>query len=171
MLMLLLPLAACVSNVSSGSQNTVAERMAYTIEQNAMGEFVFCLNLDCPAISPKVLAESYGPANVPAYQANAAGYNTFNVFFNLGSSRLGAKAVQKLEVMLPKLREADIIYLRGWADSIGGKNSRINRKLAHDRAKKIQNWLKSKNVRGQIKIASVPACCNQQNTRSVHISW
>lgn len=98
----------------------------YTVEQNQLGEFVFCRNEECSGFERKVLAEQ------PVYAQTQTNLqkDEIRVFFNLGSSHLGAEGVRTLKRVLPKLKNTQTVYLRGWADSIGGRNTAINRRLA-----------------------------------------
>lgn len=144
------------------SETIYAERAEYTVEQNEIGEFVFCLNDDCRSYERKVLAE------MPIYTLPV---RSVRVFFKLGSSRLGAEAARTLRDVLPNLKNTDTVYLRGWADSIGGRNTAINRKLSRQRADTIKKWLIRQGVRSKILTHSQPACCNQDNTRAVVITW
>lgn len=170
-LICLLLVAGC-AGVDVPSNTADINRESYTIEQNNIGEFVFCLNDDCQAYERKTLADI--PAYVPPAsvsverQPNRA---DVRVFFNLGSSRLGAEAIKTLRELLPKLKNTDTIYLRGWADSRGGRNTAINRKLSRQRAQVIKRWLLKHGIRARITTQSQPACCNQDNTRVVVITW
>lgn len=102
----------------------------YTVEQNKLGEFVFCRNEECSGFERKVLAEQ------PVYAQTQTNLQKeeIRVFFNLDSSHLGAEGVKTLKRVLPKLKNTQTVYLRGWADSIGGRNTAINRRLAKQRA-------------------------------------
>lgn len=172
-------------------------RLDYAIEQNGVGEFVFCKVGECLQPTPKVLAETVTTtpiADIPmptqnlpvAYFPNdweklrnkqqnkpkKSISGSLKISFSLGSSRLGAGAVKNLQGSLPKLIKAETIHIRGWADSSGGKASAINKHLAQERAKKIRTWLVERKVpASKIKIQSNPACCNRDNTRQAVVSW
>ncbi|EMT0236320.1 OmpA family protein [Neisseria gonorrhoeae] len=139
----------------------------YTVEQNQLGEFVFCRNEECSGFERKVLAEQ------PVYAQTQTNLqkDEIRVFFNLGSLHLGAEGVRTLKRVLPKLKNTQTVYLRGWADSIGGRNTAINRRLAKQRAAVIGKWLRKHNVSAKIRTASSPACCNSDDTRTVVITW
>lgn len=163
-------LSACATQ--QAAQNQLAGRMDYTIEQNEIGDFVFCRSGDCPAVSKKVLAEVgslYAPVSLP--QAAQGQGEPVTVFFSLGSSRLGVESRNGLSAVLPKLKNIEVIYLRGWADSIGGKQTAINRKLARQRAAAVAKWLRRHGVKAKIFARAAPPCCNSTDTRSVVIRW
>ncbi|EMU0407942.1 cell envelope biogenesis protein OmpA, partial [Neisseria gonorrhoeae] len=69
----------------------------YTVEQNQLGEFVFCRNEECSGFERKVLAEQ------PVYAQTQTNLqkDEIRVFFNLGSSHLGAEGVRTLKRVLP----------------------------------------------------------------------
>lgn len=139
----------------------------YTVKQNDIGEYVFCKNNDCPVWERKELAETPFSDGLPELRDE----QSVRVFFNLGSAKLGAGARETLQNVLPKLQNTNVIYLRGWADSIGGKNTKINRRLAKQRAEAIRTWLRQNGVTVHISTASNPACCNRDDTRTVVITW
>lgn len=134
-----------------------------------MGIFVFCKANDCPNSSDKTLAVIKQPVYVPSTAiVNPVG-STYKVYFALGKSGLSKTATQNLQTWLPDLKKAQVIHLRGWADSIGGKQTAINKKLSLARAKAVQNWLKKQGVQARTSLSSQPACCNRENSRMVAI--
>lgn len=139
----------------------------YTVEQNQLGEFVFCRNEECSGFERKVLAEQ------PVYAQTQTNLqkDEIRVFFNLGRTRLSVLTPSAPRCELPKLKNTQTVYLRGWADSIGGRNTAINRRLAKQRAAVIGKWLRKHNVSAKIRTASSPACCNSDDTRTVVITW
>ena len=164
----LIPLVLCVlsaCNLPGKSTNSLRD---FTIEQNTIGTYVFCTNADCPKATAKTIAQAipYIPS-VPA--VNAAPQYKYKVYFALGKAGLDRTATNHLNRWLPELKQANTIYLRGWADSVGGKNTTINRRLSKQRALNVQAWLKKRGVRAQVVLNSQPPCCNQQNTRIVAI--
>lgn len=166
-LMGVLLLTGCSTGLIMSSAVVYPTAAEYTLEQNEIGEFVFCLHQDCREYERKELAQtsSYLPP------IEIAEKKSINIFFNLGSSRLSNGAMNTLREMLPKLRNMEVIHLRGWADSIGGRNTAINRRLSRERANAIKKWLIRHGVKGKILIDSKPACCNQNDTRTVVITW
>lgn len=157
-------LTACAAPKQEGVE---LSQETYTVEQNQLGEFVFCRNEECSGFERKVLEEQ------PVYAQTQTNFqqDEIRVFFNLGSSHLGAEGVRTLKRVLPKLKNTQTVYLRGWADSIGGRNTAINRRLAKQRAAVIGKWLRKHNVSAKIRTASSPACCNSDDTRTVVITW
>lgn len=167
--MALLALAGCMSRTPPASAEPVAAPLEVSIEQNGLGEYVFCLG-DCPAWTQKTLSHTPRPPAVPKMALPKS--DTIQVYFALASSKLSNSSKQQLSAHLPTLKQAKRIYLRGWADSIGGKDTRINRRLARERAGQIKQWL-SRNGVTAAKISSTvdPACCNRDDTRAVVINW
>lgn len=144
----------------------------YQVEQNALGEFVFCSE-DCPVMTEKVRVEPTGYVAAPYHLPDTVNHRpvTVTVYFALNRSRLNHRAQQILKQNLPALRSAPTIYLRGWADSIGGKHTSINRKLARQRALAVKAWLRQHRIKATIKIATSPACCSQKDSRAVVLRW
>lgn len=182
--------------LSNGEQPI--RRLDYSIEQNALGEFVFCKTGECLQTTPKIIDEptvqaqpnlpvAYFPSSLEDMKPQAAAFSAANtrvkkqkkilsgslkVSFPLGSSRLGAVAVKNLKGSLPKLIQAETIHIRGWADSQGGKRTAINNRLAQERAKKIRLWLVERKVPPhRIKLSTKPACCNRNDSRTALVSW
>lgn len=162
-----LALSACSVPFSDGlNVSPEAQEQVYSVDQNAIGEYVFCMNGECPERTPKVLAE-YIPYPQPAVHRDS-----IQVFFKLADSRLKPSAVSTLSNVLPDLIRADRILVRGWADSIGGRQTKINKRLAKERANVIRNWLvKQGVVTEKIRVEYSPACCNASDTRTVVIRW
>ena len=145
--------------------------MDYVVEQNEIGEYVFCRSDECPKITQKELDDGAGYMPPPSHMPQPRYTNTYRVFFSLGSSRIGREAKTTINHALPTLKSAGTIYLRGWADSIGGKITPINKKLAIQRAQAIRMYLKTHGIKAKINTESAPPCCNKEDTRSVVITW
>ena len=160
---MLCALSAC-SITGSNANNPLS---AYTIEQNTIGTYVFCANDDCPKATPKTITEALPYVLTPA--VGTTPQYKYKVYFALGKSNLNQTATKHLNHWLPELKQANTIYLRGWADSVGGKNTAINRRLSKQRALNVQTWLKKRGVKAHVVLNSQPPCCNQQNTRIVAI--
>lgn len=138
------------------------------IMRNGLDEFVLCHQKQCYPHQQKQLADA------PISKINTQSYSKtkLQIYFDLGSSRLKASEQNKLNNAVSLLKTSQHIHLRGWADSIGGKNSAINQRLAKERAERIQNWLVRNGIKSnQIKMHYQPACCNDSNTRAVWIDW
>lgn len=174
-------------------QQQPARHLDYAIEQNELGEFVFCKTGECLQTTTKVIAEaepvmpmqSFPVANFDndvqrmgstpikkISQKKKHRSGSLKIAFALGSSRINAKATRNLNVVLPKFIHAETIHIRGWADSNGGRNTAINNRLAQERAKKIRAWMIERKVSAaKIKIQTKPSCCNRQDTRQAVVSW
>lgn len=147
----------------------VKQKNPFEVQQNDIGEFVFC-NDQCPSITEKRLAVVQPRTATPKIVATA-NKSLVNVFFKLGSSQLTASGKKTLDKLLPNLKSTETIYLRGWADSTGGKNTKINKKLAKKRADIVEKYLIARGVTSVIQKTSEPPCCNNSNTRVVVVTY
>lgn len=104
-----------------------------------------------------------------ATKSSLAKYQT--VYFQTGSSRLGARSVWKLKHLLPTLKQQSAITLTSYVQKGGIANSKA---LSMKRAKAVQKYLRSHGVKASIKLivnktpkrnASAPSA------RRVEITW
>lgn len=155
-------LSACVHpDVGGGQSDAFASRL-WRVEQDEIGKFVFCQPDDCPKRTPKTLKTvrkaEYVPPVLERKERN-------EVKFAFGSAQLNKSAQAKLKRLLPELREATAVQLRGWTDPVSGRNSKVNQRLSERRVSAVKTWLMKQGInRKIISTDSQPPCCNLNAT-------
>lgn len=127
----------------------------------------------CPAPTPKMLAPVPPPIRLvepmvktKPTQTLKEEHITHRVHFPFASSRLTAEARRVLDALLPQLREAQTIRLKGHTDRVG--TPEFNRKLAARRAEVVHQTLVKHGVVPE-RVAHVDAeCCVDDPPRINH---
>lgn len=163
MVLLCALVSACAMPRQGGS--TPFDGRLWRIEQNTVGRFVYCQAADCPERTPKTIKTAKAAAVIP--QPGPMVAERHEVRFAFGSARLNRAAVARLNALLPQLKQADRLQLRGWTDPVSGKHSTVNRRLSASRVATVKHWLIQHGVaRTRISTDSQPPCCNRDATAS-----
>lgn len=152
-------LSAC-AQPREGSVNALDGRL-WRIEQNTVGRFVFCQAGECPERTPKTLKQRARPTELPS----VASRDRNEVRFALGRASLNRAAMTRLKALLPQLKQAEAIQLRGWTDPVSGRHSKVNRRLSERRVNAVKHWLIQHGItQTKISTDSQPPCCNRDAT-------
>ena len=165
-----LALASCTTrpDVAAETPARVAPAPGW-IEQVGYGDaakFVVCADDECPARTPKTLADppaQPGPvpkpenASTPADDRAAA--KLVLVHFATGSARLDAAARHTLDDVLHQLDERQRLLIEGRTDSVGSVE--VNEILALRRAAAVKGYLVRANPRlaGRMTVTARGECC------------
>ena len=142
---------------------TALDGRLWRIEQNTVGRFVYCQAPDCPERTPKTIKT----ARAAALPSDPVATDQHEVRFALGSARLNRMAVARLNALLPQLKQAETIALRGWTDPVSGRHSKVNQRLSARRVSAVKNWLVRQGIaHSTISTDSQPPCCNRDATAS-----